>query len=72
MLSLPSASCHRRPGSGHSGADGVFDLGPVTAGRYRVMASAPGFDAGQATIDVAPNAVATVQIQLNPPAGQAP
>jgi protocatechuate 3,4-dioxygenase beta subunit len=53
-----------------SDADGICDLGQVTAGRYRVIASAPGFDTGQATVDVAPDATATVQIQLTPQAGR--
>jgi protocatechuate 3,4-dioxygenase beta subunit len=53
-----------------SRADGAFDLGPVTAGRYRVTAMAPGFADGQATVEVAPEATASVDVQLAPLTGK--
>jgi hypothetical protein len=53
-----------------SGADGAFDLGSASAGRYRVTAKAPGFADGQATVEVAAGATATVDVQLAPLSGK--
>lgn len=53
-----------------SRADGAFELGPVTAGRYRVKATATGFADGQATVDVAAGATASVDVQLGPLTGK--
>jgi hypothetical protein len=56
------------PPTATTGEDGSFEIAPVLAGPYRITVSGPGFQPGQATVEVAPHATAWVDLKLEPPA----